>query len=209
MSDPAFEAITRAKNQASSGNPKGAVDTLEAYLATDPHNTKPRMVLANIAANEYGDTEYGLMQLDIIIDLEPENTDAMMAKISLLCNDKRRNRETDEVFQKLLEIAPKAEFYNEYARFCRNQLIDFKKSREYYEKALELDPDNYDYHLNYTVLLLNDAKDYVKAKEELEILMDMRPGEPKIKSNYDRLMREKFDKDGNPKKTFMDKLRRK
>ena len=33
MSDPAFEAITKARNQASSGNPTGAANTLEAYLA--------------------------------------------------------------------------------------------------------------------------------------------------------------------------------
>ncbi len=31
-SDPAFDAVTRARNQADGGNPRGAVETLENYL---------------------------------------------------------------------------------------------------------------------------------------------------------------------------------
>ena len=171
MSDPAFEAITKARNQASSGNPTGAANTLEAYLATDPHNTKPRLVLAEIAIRDLQDTSYGLMQLDVILDLDPDNTDAMKAKVSVLARDKRNNKETDGLFRRLA------------------------------------DPSNYVYHQNYAVLLLNDLKDYRKAKEELELLMEIKPADPKIRSNYDKLMRTKFDKDGNLKRSWKDKLR--
>ena len=208
MSDPAFEAITKARNQASSGNAVGATNTLEAYLATDPHNTKPRMVLAEIAIHDLQDVKYGLMQLDVILDLEPDNVDAMKAKASVLATDKRNNKETDEIFRRLVEISPSGDLYNEYARFLRNQITDFKRSGEFYEKAIATDPTNYVYHQNYAVLLLNDLRDYVKAKSELELLMDMKPGDQKIKSNYDKLMRTKFDKNGNLNLSLKDRLKR-
>lgn len=200
MKDSAFEAITKARNQASSGNPEGAVNTLEAYLSTDPHNTAPRLVLANIAIRDLDDEQYGMMQLDIILDLEPENVDAMKAKASYLAQDKKNNKETSVLFERILNVAPSADVYNEFARFLRNQMTDFKKAAENYEEAIRLDPNNYVYHQNYSVLLLNDLKDYPKAKTELEILLDMKPGDVMIKRNYDKLMREKFDKDGNVKK---------
>ena len=209
MKDTAFEAITRARNQASSGNPAGAAETLEAYLATDPHNTGPRLVLANIAIKDLDDEKYGLMQLDIILDLEPENVDAMKAKASYLAHDKRNNKETSVLFERILNVAPSADVYNEYARFLRNQMTDFRKAAENYEEAIRLDPRNYIYHQNYSILLLNDLKDYAKAKTELEILMDMKPGDVMIKRNYEKLMREKFDKDGNVKKKgLLGKLRK-
>lgn len=209
MKDTAFEAVTRARNQASSGNPAGAAETLEAYLAMDPHNTGPRLVLANIAIKDLEDEKYGLMQLDIILDLEPENVDAMKAKASYLAQDKRNNRETSVLFERILNVAPSADVYNEYARFLRNQMTDFRKAAENYEEAIRLDPRNYIYHQNYSILLLNDLKDYAKAKTELEILMDMKPGDVMIKRNYEKLMREKFDKDGNVKKKgLLGKLRK-
>ena len=207
MSDPAFDAITKARNQASSGNPTGAANTLEAYLATDPHNTKPRLVLAEIAIRDLQDVSYGLMQLDVILDLDPDNTDAMKAKVSVLARDKRNNKETDELFKRLVELCPSGDLYNEYARFLRNQITDFRRSGEYYEKAIATDPSNYLYHQNYAVLLLNDLRDYQKAKAELELLMEIKPADPKIRSNYDKLMRTKFDKDGNLKRSWKDKLR--
>lgn len=199
MSDAAYEAMSRAKRQADSGNPNGAVDTLEAYLATDPHNTKPRLLLADIAVHKLNDEKYGLMQLDIILDLEPDNVDALKALITVIAKNKKNNRETEARFQRLMELEQSAEVYAEYARFLRNQITDFEKSREYYEKALAMDPRNYATHINYSALLLNDVKDYVKAKSELEYLMTIKPNDVKLRRNYDKLMREKFDSDGNLK----------
>ena len=209
MADAAYEAMSKAKRQAESGNPQGAVDTLEEYLRMDPHNTKPRLLLADIIIHKLDDMKYGMMQLDAILDLEPDNVDALKAAVTVLSKYKKYNRETDEKFQRILELEPSAEMYNQYARFLRHQITDFQRSREYYEKAISMDPKNYDYHLNYTVLLLNDVKDYVKAKEELEYLMSVKPGDANLRKNYDKLMREKFDRDGNlKKKGLMGKLRR-
>ncbi len=201
MNDPAFKAITRARNQASSGNPEGAIETLEGYLATDPHNIRPRLVLANIALSDLRNERYGLMQLDIILDLEPGNIDALKAKASYLAQDKRNNTETDALFSEILDRDPSAVVFNEYARFLRNQKTDFEKAGEYYRKAIESDPSNYIYRQNYAALLLNDLKDYTEAKVQLETLMDLNPGDPKIRKNYDRLMSTKFNKDGSLKKS--------
>ena len=82
-SDAAFEAISKARRQAESNNATGAVNTLEAYLATDPHNTKPRMELAKISIYSLKDLRYGLMQLDIIMDLEPEEARMFMEELGL------------------------------------------------------------------------------------------------------------------------------
>ncbi len=201
-----YDAITRAKNQAESGNTEGAIRTLEEYLATDPHNTKPRLVLADIAIHKADDIEYGMMQLDIILDLEPDNLDAMKAKATVLASHKKNNRETLELFEKIVDMDHTAESYNEFARFLRNQLTDFKRAGEYYEKAIACDPSNFIYHQNYAVLLLNDLKDYPKAKVELEILMELKPGDKSIRDNYTRLMTKKFDSNGNVKKSLRDRL---
>ena len=61
-----------------------------------------------------------------------------------------------------------------------------------------MEPNRYEFHQNYSVLLLNDLRDYVKAKEELEILLELKPNDLMAKKNYDLLMKKKFDKNGNP-----------
>jgi len=206
--DPEYEACSKAKRQYDSGNFKGAVDTLENYLRTDPHNTKVRLQLAQHIIYGLKDMDYGMMQLDVILDLDPDYQDALMAKVSVLSNDKKNNKETDKLYQRLIEVNPSADMYNTYARFLRNQMVDFPKSGEYYEKAIALNPNKYEYHQNYVALLLNDLKDYQKAKEELEVLMKLKPNDWKIKDNYDRLLREKFDANGNVKKSRFGFLKR-
>lgn len=196
-SDPAYDASSKAKRQVESGNPKGAANTLEKYLITDPHNTKLRLQLAQVAIYDLDDYDYGMMQIDAILDIDPEYVDALLAQVTAMSKYKKYNRESDEKFQRILEISPTAEVYNLYAKFLRNQITDFRRAAEYYEKAIELDPGRYEYHQNYAVLLLNDLKDYEKAKVELERVLEIKPADPKIRKAYDRLIREKFDKDGN------------
>ena len=49
----------------------------------------------------------------------------------------------------------------------------------------------------------------MKAKSELEYLLSVKPGDMNLRKNYDKLMREKFDRDGNlKKKGIMGKLKR-
>lgn len=200
MKDPVFEATSRAKRQAESGNPKGAVETLEDYLLTDPHNTKVRMQLARTHIYDLKDIEMGLMQMDIILDLEPDNVDALKAMVTVLAKHKKNNKETSEIYERLLAVAPDADLYNAYAIFLRIQMTNFTKSAEYYEKAIALSPKKAEYHQNYAVLLLNDLKDYVKAKEELEILLSLDPNNLSAQKNYDLLVKKKFDAEGNLKK---------
>jgi len=198
--DPEYAACSRAKRQYESGNVQGAVDTLEEFLVKEPHNCKARLHLAQYIIYGLKDFDYGMMQLDAILDIDPNYSDALLAQVTVLSKYKKYNKETNEKFLRLLELMPTAEMYNMYARFLRNQMIDFPKAAEYYEKAIELAPKKYEYHQNYAILLLNDLKDYQKAKEELEILMELKPGDANIEKNYQRLMREKFDANGNLKK---------
>ncbi|MBR6911241.1 MAG: hypothetical protein IKN41_05220, partial [Candidatus Methanomethylophilaceae archaeon] len=134
-SDPAFDACSKAKRQYDSGNIEGAVNTLEDYLKTDPHNCKVRLQLAQHILYGLKDEKYGLMQLDAVMDIDPDYVDGLKAQISYLAENKKYNKETNEKFQRLLELEPTSDIYNTYARFLRNQMIDFPKAQEYYEKA--------------------------------------------------------------------------
>jgi len=202
MKDPAYDAISKAKRQVQSGNAKGAAETLEDYLETDPHNVRPRLELANIAYYQLGDRKYGDLQMEAIFELEPDNVDALKASLAILSKDKRDRKVADERYLKVIELEPGPEVYNSYARFLRMQFLDFKKAAEYYEKAIALSPDRYEFHQNYAVLLLNDLKDYVRAKHELEEVMRLNPGSASAKKNYDLLMKKKFDTRGNLKRGF-------
>jgi Tfp pilus assembly protein PilF len=207
-SDPEYEATSKAKRQYESGNAQGAVVTLEDYLKTDPHNCKVRLQLAQYIIYGLDNLEYGMMQLDVILDIDPEYEDALLAQVAVASKYKKYNKDTNAKFEKILETKETGDICNAYARFLRNQMLDFKKSQIYYEKAIALEPNRYEFHQNYAALLLNDLKDYQKAKEELEILMKLKPGDKKVQDNYDRLINEKFDKNGNPKKSRLGFLRR-
>ena len=206
--DPEYYAVSKAKRQYESGNPQGAVETLEDYLKTDPHNCKARLHLAQYYIFGLKEFETGMMQLDIILDIDPGYEDALLAQVAATSKYKKYNDDTNKKFEKLIEIKPTADVFNAYGRFLRHQMVDFKKSGEYYEKAIALEPNRYEFHQNYAALLLNDLKDYQKAKTELEILMKLKPEDKKVKENYDRLMKEKFDKDGNLKKSRFGFLKR-
>ena len=99
------DAMKKAKNQASSNNINGAIETLEAYLVNDPHNVEVRMLLANIAFNAMMHN-YAIMQLNIIVDLDPDNEDARRALLTIYKNDKKTVRQANEQFQYLLEKHP-------------------------------------------------------------------------------------------------------
>ena len=203
--DPAYEASAKAKRQVEGGNPQGAVDTLEDYLKTDPYNNKLRLQLAQILIYEVKNMDYGMMELDAILDVDPDYVDAMIAQVTVLSENKKNNKVVNEKYKRIMELKPTAELCNSYARFLRYQITDFKGAGEYFEKAIAMNPDRYEFHQNYSVLLLNDLKDYEKAKKELEILMEMKPNDFMVKKNYDRLMHEKFDENGVLKKRYVKK----
>lgn len=214
MTDPAYAAITKARNQEANKNYLGAANTLEAYLATDPHNTAPRLELARIYQYGLKDYKTAVMQIDIVLDLEPDNIDALKIATSIKTSDKKKIDECEEEFERLGRLLaarndPKefAQVAGLYAVFLRKQKMDFEKSGVWYRKAIAADPDNYAYHQNYAVLLLNDLKDYEGAKEQLEIVMRLHPSD-EAKKNYDMLMRKKFDKNGNVRKSFFDRVRK-
>lgn len=206
MADAEFEAISKAKRQRDSGNPKGALDTLEAYLLKDPYNAKVRMLVSRIAFS-CNMNQYGLIQLDAIIDFDPENVEARKALVTVLKKNKRNNRETKELYDWLAEHCPEdAEVFNSYAIFSKMQLTDFKKAAGLYERAIELEPNVAEYHLNYSILLVNDLKDFVKGRSELEKAIELDPYNQRAKDALDRLIKKKF-RDGELKKGLFSRFK--
>lgn len=206
MSDPAYEAISKARRQTDGGNPEGACETLQSYLSTDPGCSKARLELARVYIYELNRKRDGIEQLDIILNEEPDNVDALKASTTVKMSDKKFRFEVDEDYRRLIALVPEKD-RKEYAKVCaayavflRIQMVDFAKSGEYYEKAIAHDPDAYEYHQDYAVLLLNDLKDYIKAKHELEEVLRLKPNSLSARKNYDLLMKTKFDADGNLKK---------
>ena len=199
MADAEYEAISKAKRQKDSGNPQGALDTLEAYLLNDPYNAKVRMLVSQIAFS-CGKDQYGLLQLDAIIDFDPDNIEARKALVTILKKNKRNNKESKELFDYLIEHCPDdADLFNSYAIFSKMQLTDFHKSAELYERAIEINPNVAEYHLNYSILLVNDLKDYEKGRKELERAVELDPYNIRAKDALERLIKKKF-KDDRPKK---------
>jgi len=215
MSDPVFETVSKAKRQEESGNPKAAAETLEKFLSENPLSIPPRMELARLYIYRLGDREFGITQLDVILDMDPDNIDALKAATTVMMSDKKYRFRVDEDYTRLVGLVaarkdPKdfAQVCAAYAVFLRRQMVDFPKSGEYYEKAITAVPDAYEYHQDYAVLLLNDLKDYPKAKTELEEVLRLKPNSISARKNYDLLMKTKYDKDGNLKKpTFFSRFR--
>ena len=215
MSDPVFETVSKAKRQEESGNPKAAAETLEKFLSENPLSIPPRMELARLYIYRLGDREFGITQLDVILDMDPDNIDALKAATTVMMSDKKYRFRVDEDYTRLVGLVaarkdPKefAQVCAAYAVFLRRQMVDFPKSGEYYEKAIAAVPDAYEYHQDYAVLLLNDLKDYPKAKSELEEVLRLKPNSISARKNYDLLMKTKYDKDGNLKKpTFFSRFR--
>ena len=215
MSDPVFETVSKAKRQEESGNPKAAAETLEKFLSENPLSIPPRMELARLYIYRLGDREFGITQLDVILDMDPDNIDALKAATTVMMSDKKYRFRVDEDYTRLVGLVaarkdPKefAQVCAAYAVFLRRQMVDFPKSGEYYEKAIAAVPDAYEYHQDYAVLLLNDLKDYPKAKTELEEVLRLKPNSISARKNYDLLMKTKYDKNGNLKKpTFFSRFR--
>jgi len=202
MKDTAYEAMERAKRQSSSGNPEGAAKTLEEYLKGNPHNAKPRILLSNIYIYGLNMFDFGIFQLDIVSELEPDNMDCLKAKVTALSSKKKYNKETDELYRRLLELDPSADVFDAYGTFLKMQMLDFKRSAEYYRMAVAKDPRNSDYHINYASLLLNDLRDYVTAKKELEVIISLDPDNQNAKNNLAKLLKNHFDSKGELKKGF-------
>lgn len=215
MSDPVFETVSKAKRQEESGNPKAAAETLEKFLSENPMSIPPRMELARLYIYKLDDREFGITQLDVILDMDPDNIGALKAATTVMMSDKKYRFRVDEDYTRLVGLVaarkdPKefAQVCAAYAVFLRRQMVDFPKSGEYYEKAIAAVPDAYEYHQDYAVLLLNDLKDYPKAKTELEEVLRLKPNSISARKNYDLLMKTKYDKDGNLKKpSFFSRFR--
>jgi len=208
MSNLEYEAISKAKHQRESNNAEGAVNTLENYLKTDPHNTKPRLLLAKILIFDLEKKDYGLLQLNIILDLEPDNYDARKALVTVLKKKKADAKETDMHYTYLTEHCPEdADLMNSYAIFCKMQLADFNKASEYYQKAILLKPSNPDYHLNYAILLVNDLKKYTEGKQQMEMVVELDPSNTRAIDALKKLNKDKF-KDDKEKKGFFARFKK-
>ncbi len=200
MKDLAYEAMEKAKRQNTSKNPEGALKTLEDYLLTDPDNYKARTLLSNILIYDLDKFDLGIFHLEVVLERDPDNMEAMKAKATALSSLKKFNKKSDAVFRRLVVLDPSADVFNAYGRFLRLQMLDFKKSAEFYLKAIKLEPNNCEYHINYALVLLNDLRDYVPAKKELETIIMLDPSNEKAKNNLAKLLRKHFDGEGNLKK---------
>lgn len=196
MADEAFKARQRAENQRSSGNIAGAITTLEDYLINDPHNNRVRMDLARIYIYDAKKVDFGLAQLDAILDIDPDYDDARKALVTILKRNKRYNDETEMHFKILLEKYPDdPDLLHSYGIFCREQLLDFTQARQVFERCISLRPNDESYRLSYASLLANDFREYSTAREQLTKALDINPSNMKTQKALQRLQKRKYRRD--------------
>ena len=204
MAEPGYEARRKAENQRASGNIQGAIDTLEGYLFTDPHNCRVRMDLARLYIVDGNNKDFGMVQLDAILDIDPEYDDARKALISVLKNNKRYNEETKQHFDILLPKYPNdLALIHTYGTFCREQLLDFEGAREAFEKCVKKEPNNVMFRLSLASVLINDLRMYDTGREHLKIADQLEPGNKKTQAALRRLQKRKFQGDKGPRKGFL------
>lgn len=204
MAEPGYEARRKAENQRASGNIDGAIETLEAYLYTDPHNCRARMDLARLYIIEKDNKDFGLVQLDAILDIDPDYDDARKALVSVLKNNKKYNKETAEHFDILLPKYPDdLALLHTYGTFCREQLLDFEKARECFETCVKREPNNVMFRLSLASVLVNDLRMYDTGREHLLVADKLQPNNKKTKDALRRLQKKKFQGDKGPKKGFL------
>lgn len=204
MAEPGYEARKKAENQRSSGNIKGAIDTLEGYLFTDPHNCRVRMDLARLYIVEGNNKDFGMVQLDAILDIDPDYDDARKALISVLKNNKRYNKETKEHFEILLPKYPDdLALIHTYGTFCREQLLEFEKARDAFEICVNREPNNVMFRLSLASVLINDLRMYETGRKHLEVADRLQPGNKKTLAALRRLKKRKYQKDKGPRKGFL------
>lgn len=196
MADEAFKARQKAENQRSSGNIDGAIKTLEDYLINDPHNNRVRMDLAKLYIYDAKKVDFGLMQLDAILDLDPDFDDARKALVTILKRNKRYNDETDMHFKILLEKYPKdADLIHSYGIFCREQLLNFTMAKEMFAKCVAMKPNDESYRLSYASLLVNDLREYNEARNQLSKALKINPSNTKTQKALERLQKRKYRND--------------
>lgn len=196
MVDEAYKARRKAENQKSSGNIKGAIKTLEDYLVTDPHNNRVRLELARMYIYDDKQEQFGLLQLDAILDIDPDFDDARKALVTVLKRNKRYNDETKGHFEILLAKYPDdPDLLHSWGIFCREQLLDFTQAKQVFAKCVELRPRDESYRLSYASCLANDFREYSEARVQLEAALDINPGNMKTQTALDRLSKRKYRKD--------------
>ena len=173
-----------------------------------PENHKARILLANVYIYSLNEFDFGIFQLDAVLERDPDNAECLKAKATALSTYKKYNKETDQLFQRVVEMDPSAEVCSAYGRFLRMQMLEFRKAAEYFLKAIELEPNDVDHRINYTAVLLNDLREYVKAKRELEIIIQLDPENYSAQKNLTKLVKHHFDKDGNLKRGFSHRPRK-
>lgn len=204
MAEPGYEARKKAENQRASHNIDGAIETLEAYLYTDPHNCKVRMDLARLYIIEKDNKDFGLVQLDAILDIDPDYDDARKALVSVLKNNKKYNDETKKHFDILLPKYPDdMALLHTYGTFCREQLLDFEVARKAFETCVDREPRNVIYRLSLASVLINDLRMYDTGREHLLVANELQPGNKKTADALKRLQKKKFQGDKGPKKGFL------
>jgi len=70
---------------------------------------------------------------------------------------------------------------------------NFRETRIMYEKKLEENPEDASTHLNFALLLQNNFKNYVLARQHLEAALELTPLDEATHRHYARLMHSHFD----------------
>ncbi len=139
--------IARCQNDSRSEN-----KLVKQLLATDQYNVSANMALgqSSFASKNY---KQARLYYQKALVREEKNEDALFglgqADYYLGAKDARMDTECETVFKKLLEVNPSNSLAYSYLGKLAAAGNKYKIASDYVQKAIELEPNNYNYHMDY------------------------------------------------------------
>ncbi len=176
--------IEAAHDAAASGDVDGALNSLANYLSLYPGNFSLHYSYALLLAKYANNLPESMHQLDIALEIEPDNEEALML-MGQLAELKQDFLLAKSSYEKLLDVNDEnAEAFYRLGMIVASQFPDqLEQAAKYFKKAAKYDPANVDALYRYAGMLAGPLEKPKKAIKYLEKTLQVNPQHPT--ANYE------------------------
>jgi tetratricopeptide (TPR) repeat protein len=108
-----------------------------------------------------------------LVDLEPENSDAVF-NLGYMLMKQKKFEEAIDVFNRVIELNPGMEYAYLQLGYCHNQLKQYAKAVEVYQRLVKIVPENADAWMGIGIGYMQQKK-WDPAVEPLKKVIELRP----------------------------------